>query len=71
MLPRDEVLAVSERSVLEARIDADVILCILELLELAVCQTEAPVLLVVGGAVRDPVGTVGEGVEMTQEFGKR
>jgi hypothetical protein len=70
-LPRHEALGVAERSGLETCVDADLVGVVGHGLALALRETEAPVLRVVGRAVGDPVGMLGERVQMGLELAAR
>ncbi len=59
----DDAFAVRQAAGREARVDADLVLAFRERLELPVRQAEPPVLLVVRGPVRNPVGPIRQRME--------
>jgi len=58
--PRQITLAVCQLTVLERCVDEDLVVPILKRQKLIVGQTESPVFLIVGRAVRNPAGLLGE-----------
>ena len=62
--PRKHELSVGEAPRLEGGVDADLILALRQRVELALGEAEPPALVVVGGAVGDPVRLIGQGVKM-------
>src|SRR5581483_5320406 len=69
--PSDVALTIGEISVLQARIDADLVFILLESQQLVVRKAETPAFLVVGCTVRNPVGVLGDGVQLRLEFAER
>ena len=63
----NEHFAVGERAGLERRVDADLVVTVLEPEQVVVGEAEAPALLVVRRAVGDEVGTVGQREEVAAE----
>ena len=63
-LAGNQKFAVGEATVGESGVDANFIVGIGERTELIVGKAEAPVFLVVGSAIRNPVGVIGKSEEM-------
>ena len=70
-LSRQIVLSVCQVAVYQGGIDAHFVIAIFQSQHLIVRQTESPVLLVVRGAVRDPIRMFGNREQMRLEFGQR
>jgi hypothetical protein len=64
----DSELTVSEGTDLERRIDKDLVFIVFEGIRLSLSETEAPSFLVVGRAVRDPMGRIGKGEQMLSQL---
>jgi hypothetical protein len=69
--PGEDALAVGQVARLERRVDADLILVLRQRDHVAMAQAESPVRLVVGRAVGDPVGMLGQRVEMWLQLRQR
>jgi len=63
-------LAVGQMPRYERGVDDDFVLVFRKRLQLPVCQTESPGFLVVGGAIGDPIGMVGQCVAVLPELGE-
>ena len=68
LLPWDIALADRHAPVGERRVDADLVLVVLQLLEEAVAQAEPPVCAVVRGLVRNPIGLIGNGEQVRTQL---
>ena len=67
-LARHDEFAVGERTVGEGAVDADLVLRVCQLLLLTLRHAESPAFLVIRGDVGNPVGLLGLGVDMFQQF---
>ena len=65
------MLTVGQVTVGEAGVDPDLVLALGQPLQHVVAQAETPVLRVVGGAVGDEVGLLGQCVQMRAQFVQR
>ena len=70
-LPGDKQLAVEKFPRLQRGVDDDVVLALGEAVELSRGEAEAPVAAVVRRPVRNPVGVVGQGVQVRAELVER
>ncbi len=70
-LTGQQQLAVRQRAVFEGGVDEDLVLAVRQRLGLTVWQAEPPGAPVVGGAVRDHVGQVGQRVQPLAQLGQR
>ena len=70
-LAGEHALSVSESSVAQRRVDHDFVFCVGKTFELPVRQTEAPGLFIIRGAIGNPVGVLGERMEMGTKFAER
>ncbi len=69
-LARQESLRVGHMTIGERRVYDDLVLALLQLVQLATAEAEAPILVVIRGTERDPVRVLGVGVEVGAKLGE-
>ena len=67
-LPRQETLAVAQASICESGVNANFIITLRQSKELSVRKAEAPVLFVIRGSIRNPIGVRWNREEVWPDF---